>query len=174
MIHIVLYRPEIPQNTGNIMRTCVAAGAHLHIIGPLPFDLSERSLKRAGMDYIDDLKFDYYASIEEFLQKNISADIYYVTRYADKPYTENDFSSPVHEFYMMFGRESTGIPHDILRANRSHCLRLPMVASARSLNLSNCVAIVLYEMLRQQKFRGLSTAEALKGADFLDRELNHK
>lgn len=170
MVNVVLFHPEIPQNTGNIMRTCVAANAHLHIIGPIPFDLSEKALKRAGMDYIEDLKFTYYDFLEEFETKNPKAEIYYVTRYGNKLYSSFDFSSPTGDYYFMFGRESTGIPHSILKDHFDHCLRLPMVASARSLNLSNCVAIVVYEVARQQKFRGLATQEMIKGEDYLEKE----
>ena len=170
MLHVVLYRPEIPQNTGNIMRTCVATGTYLHLIGPLPFDLNEKSLKRAGMDYIADLKYTYYGSYEEFVAKNLNANLYYVTRYGDKPYSSFDLSDTVHDIYVMFGRESTGIPHDILRSNLPRCMRLPMIPMARSLNLSNCVAIVVYEVLRQQNFPALSTSEVLKGPDFLEKE----
>lgn len=171
MIHIVLYRPEKPQNTGNIMRTCVAIHAHLHIIGPLTFSIDSKDLKRVGMDYIDDLKMDYYDSYEAFDKKHHNDDIYYVTRYADKVYSTHNFKDQTKEIYLMFGRESTGIPHDILREHLDKLARLPMVPEARSLNLSNCVAIVAYEVLRQQGFPNLSTSEAIKGEDFL---LNEK
>lgn len=170
MINVVLYHPEIPQNTGNIMRTCVAIGAHLHIIGPVPFDLSDKALKRAGMDYIIDLNMSYYDSLSEFTKKNPDADIYYVTRYGERPYSSFDFTNPSGDYFVMFGRESTGIPHSLLRQHLDRCLRIPMVASARSLNLSNSVAIVVYEIARQQQFRGLSTKEMLKGEDFLAKE----
>lgn len=171
MIHIVLYRPEKPQNTGNIMRTCVAIHAHLHIIGPLTFSIDSKDLKRVGMDYIDDLKMDYYDSYEAFDKKHHNDDIYYVTRYADKVYSTHNFKDQTKDIYLMFGRESTGIPHDILREHLDKLARLPMVPEARSLNLSNCVAIVAYEVLRQQGFPNLSTSEAIKGEDFL---LNEK
>ncbi len=170
MINIVLYRPEKPQNTGNIMRTCVAIHAALHIIGPLTFSIDSKDLKRVGMDYIDDLKMFYYENYDEFLQKNRNADLYYVTRYSNRVYSSFDFSDPVKDIYVMFGRESTGIPHDILRNNPERLLRLPMVPEARSLNLSNCVAIISYEILRQQNFLNLSTSEAIKGEDFLEKE----
>lgn len=170
MIHIILYRPEIPQNTGNIMRTCVATGSILHIIGPLPFDLSEKALKRAGLDYIDDLKLHYYATLEDFYHENPLANPYYITRYADKAYSGFDLSDAVHDVYFMFGRESTGIPKDILRQHRERCMRLPMAPMARSLNLSNCVAIITYEALRQQNFPNLATSEILKGDDFLEKD----
>lgn len=170
MINIVLYRPEKPQNTGNIMRTCVAIHAALHIIGPLTFSIDSKDLKRVGMDYIDDLKMFYYENYDEFLQKNRNADLYYVTRYSNRVYSSFDFSDPVKDIYVMFGRESTGIPHEILRDNPERLLRIPMVPEARSLNLSNCVAIISYEILRQQNFLNLSTSEAIKGEDFLEKE----
>ena len=150
MINIVLYRPEKPQNTGNIMRTCVAIHATLHIIGPLSFSIDSKDLKRVGMDYIDDLKMYFYENYEEFAKKHPNEDVYYITRYSNKVYSTFDFSDPIKDIYVMFGRESTGIPHDILREHPDRLLRLPMVPEARSLNLSNCVAIVAYEILRQQ------------------------
>lgn len=172
MINVVLYRPEKPQNTGNIMRTCVAIHAHLHIIGPLSFSIDSKDLKRVGMDYIDDLKMTYYPTYEDFLSSHKNEEIYYVTRYASTVYSSFDLSNPIKDVYVMFGRESTGIPHDILREHDDHLMRLPMVPEARSLNLSNCVAIVVYEILRQQKFPNLATSEAIKGEDFLEKELN--
>ena len=170
MIHIILFRPEKPMNTGNIMRTCVATNAKLHIIGPITFSVSDKDLKRVGMDYISSLKMEYYETYEDFLKKHKNKNIYYVTRYASKVYSKADFSDPVKDIYVMFGRESTGIPHDILRANEDKLLRIPMVADARSLNLSNCVAIITYEILRQQSYRELATQEMIKGIDFLAKE----
>ncbi len=170
MINIVLYRPEKPQNTGNIMRTCVAIHATLHIIGPLTFSIDSKDLKRVGMDYIGDLKMIYYPTYEGFLSKHHKDKIYYVSRYADKVYSSFDFSNQIEDIYLMFGRESTGIPHDILKEHQDSLLRIPMVPEARSLNLSNCVAIVAYEVLRQQYFPSLATSEAIKGEDFLLKE----
>ena len=167
MLHIVLYRPEKPQNTGNIMRTCVAIHATLHIIGPITFSIDSKDLKRVGMDYIDDLKMHYYPDYESFVKENPNADTYYVTRYARTVYSTYDLSNPSRNIYLMFGRESTGIPHDILKAHEDRLMRIPMVPEARSLNLSNCVALVAYEVLRQQKFPDLATEEAIKGPDFL-------
>lgn len=172
MIHVVLYQPEKPQNTGNIMRTCVAVHATLHIIGPLSFSLTNKDLLRAGLDYIDDLKWIYYSSYEEFVNKYPHQEIYYVTRYANQVYSSFDFTDSKQEIFLMFGRESTGIPHDILRAHPHHLLRLPMVPEARSLNLSNCVAIMVYEVLRQQGYLNLATSEAIKGENFLQKEGN--
>ena len=171
MINIVLYRPEKPQNTGNIMRTCVAIHAVLHIIGPLTFSIDSKDLKRVGMDYIDDLKMFYYPTYEDFLKKHKDEEVYYVTRYSKDVYSTFDFHNAIKDIYVMFGRESTGIPHDILREHSDRLLRIPMVPEARSLNLSNCVAIVAYEILRQQGFEGLSTSEAIKGEDFLENEV---
>lgn len=170
MIHIVLYRPEKPQNTGNIMRTCVAIHATLHIIGPITFSIESKDLQRVGMDYIDDLKMHFYPTYDDFVKENPTADVYYVTRYAKTVYSTYDFSKKIGGVYLMFGRESTGIPHEILKEHQDKLMRIPMVPEARSLNLSNCVALVAYEVLRQQKFPGLATEEAIKGPDFLFKE----
>lgn len=170
MIHIVLYRPEKPQNTGNIMRTCVAINATLDIIGPISFSLNEKDLLRAGMDYIESLKWNFYPTYDDYLKAYPNADTYYVTRYSNKVYSTFDFSNNIKDIFLMFGRESTGIPHDILRSHPDRLLRIPMVPEARSLNLSNSVAIVVYEVLRQQGFNNLSTAEAIKGENFLINE----
>ena len=171
MIHIVLYRPEKPQNTGNIMRTCVAVHATLHIIGPITFSVDNKDLHRVGMDYIDDLKMEFYPAYEDFIKAYPEADIYYVTRYARTVYSSYDFSKKqVQDIFLMFGRESTGIPHDILKKHQDKLMRIPMVPEARSLNLSNCVALVTYEVLRQQNFPNLATEEAIKGPDFLFKE----
>ena len=167
MIHIVLYRPEKPQNTGNIMRTCVAIGATLDIIGPLSFSLDSKDLKRAGLDYIDSLKYNFFPTYEDYLKEYPNADTYYVTRYSNKVYSSFNFENITHEIFLMFGRESTGIPHEILKEHQDRLLRILMVTEARSLNLSNSVAIVVYEVLRQLKFPNLSTHESIKGEDFL-------
>lgn len=171
MIHIVLFQPEKPMNTGNIMRTCVAINAHLHIIGPLTFSIDSKDLKRVGMDYIDDLKLTYYNNYDEFESTHKNSLIIYISRYGDQVYSNYDYSNSNKDYYLMFGRESTGIPHDILRLHKENVFRIPMVPGARSLNLSNCVALVAYEVLRQQKFVDLATTECIKGADFLDKEL---
>ncbi|HMM00763.1 MAG TPA: tRNA (cytidine(34)-2'-O)-methyltransferase [Bacilli bacterium] len=170
MLNIVLYHPEIPANTGNIMRTCQATRSRLHIIGPLPFSLDEKSLRRAGMDYIKESDYHYYSSYGEFQSENDQVEIYYITRYSNQVYTRVDFSHGEKDYWIMFGRESTGIDHDILRHHLDHTLRIPMVPDARSLNLSNCVALITYEVLRQQNFLDLATSECLKGEDFLIKE----
>lgn len=149
MLNIVLYEPEIPANTGNIGRTCVATGTRLHLIEPLGFKLNEKSLKRAGMDYWKDLDVTTYIDYQDFLEKNPGAKIYMATTKAHKVYTEVDYES---DCYIMFGKESAGIPEEILKANPDTCVRIPMIGETRSLNLSNSVAIVLYEALRQNQF----------------------
>ncbi len=169
MINVVLYEPEIPANTGNIMRTCTAFGCSLHLIEPLGFYLDETHLKRAGMDYIDDLDYHVYHDWDAFLSLNRGW-FAYVTRYGYKTPSEFDFSVHQNEdIYLVFGKESTGIPKEILRNNLDQCMRIPMRESARSLNLSNCVALVVYEALDQLGFPGLSRTESLKGNNFLIR-----
>ena len=148
-LNIVLHEPEIPANTGNIGRTCVATGTRLHLIEPLGFSLSEKAIKRAGMDYWKDLDVTTYLDYEEFLQKNPGAKIYYATTKGLQTYTDVKFED---DCYIMFGKESAGIPEEILKANPDTCVRIPMIGETRSLNLSNSVAIVLYEALRQNHF----------------------
>ena len=151
-MNIILHQPEIPQNTGNIGRTCVATGTSLHLIEPLGFRLDEKSLQRAGMDYWQHLDVHRYVNFEEFLQKNPGAKIWMATTkakhtYSDVEFGENDF--------IMFGKESAGIPEEILVDYEDTCIRIPMLPEIRSLNLSNSVAIVLYEALRQQGFSSM-------------------
>ena len=158
MLNIVLHEPEIPANTGNIGRTCVAAGARLHLIGPLGFSLSEKALKRAGMDYWKDLDVTVYIDYKDFLEKNPGAKIYMATTKAEKVYTEVSYEP---DCYIMFGKESAGIPEEILVENRENCVRIPMMEKIRSLNLGNSAAIVLYEALRQNGFAGMEKEGAL-------------
>ena len=153
MLNIVLHEPEIPANTGNIGRTCVAAGARLHLIEPLGFRLDEKSLKRAGMDYWKDLDVTTYIDYEDFLEKNPGAKIYMATTKARKVYTEVAYEP---DCYIMFGKESAGIPEEILVENQENCVRIPMMGDIRSLNLGNSVAVVLYEALRQNGFPGMN------------------
>lgn len=152
MLNIVLLEPEIPANTGNIGRTCVAAGARLHLIEPLGFSLSEKALKRAGMDYWKDLDVTTYIDYSDFLDKNPGAKIYMATTKARKVYTEVSYEP---DSYIMFGKESAGIPEEILVENKENCVRIPMMGEIRSLNLGNSAAIVLYEALRQNGFKGM-------------------
>jgi len=153
MIHIILYEPEIAGNTGNIGRTCVATNTHLHLIEPLGFRLSEREIKRAGMDYWDELEVTRYINFDDFLEKNPNAKIYPIETRMSRRYTDVTFEE---DCYILFGKESTGIPSAILEKYQDSCIRIPMKEGARSLNLSNSVSIVLYEVLRQQEFPGLS------------------
>ncbi len=152
MLNIVLLEPEIPANTGNIGRTCVAAGVRLHLIEPLGFRLDEKSLKRAGMDYWKDLDVTTYIDYADFLEKNPGAKIYMATTKAQHVYTDVKYES---DCYIMFGKESAGIPEELLVENKENCIRIPMGGGIRSLNLGNSVAIVLYEALRQNAFAGL-------------------
>lgn len=152
MLNIVLLEPEIPANTGNIGRTCAAAGARLHLIEPLGFSLSEKALKRAGMDYWKDLDVTTYIDYSDFLSKNPGAKIYMATTKARKIYTEVSYEP---DSYIMFGKESAGIPEEILVRNKENCVRIPMMGDIRSLNLGNSAAIVLYEALRQNGFKGM-------------------
>ena len=156
--NIVLFEPEIPQNTGNIGRTCVATDTRLHLIEPLGFRLDEKSLKRAGMDYWKDLDVTTYVNFQDFLDRNPGVRIYMASTkalnlYSDVKYEDN--------CYIMFGKESGGIPEDILYNHREDAIRIPMNSNIRSLNLSNAVAIVLYEALRQQQFAGMQLAGQL-------------
>lgn len=148
-LNIVLYEPEIPANTGNIGRTCVATGTRLHLIEPLGFQLTEKALRRAGMDYWPQLDVTRYFNYEDFLEKNPGAKIYMATTKARKVYTEVSYEP---DCYIMFGKESAGIPEEILREHPDTSVRIPMVGETRSLNLGNSAAIVLYEALRQNGF----------------------
>ena len=167
MINIVLYEPEIPTNTGNIMRTCIACNAKLHLIEPLGFRLDEKSVKRSGVNYLDNLNYEVYDDYNDFLAKN-SGDFYYFTRYGKKPHTSFDYSDCTKNIYLIFGKESTGIPKDILKNNLDKCMRIPMSSNVRSLNLSNCVAIVFYEVLKQQNYNYFLFCEPFKGEDYLE------
>ncbi len=149
MLNIVLHEPEMPANTGNIGRTCVAAGARLHLIEPLGFKLNEKMLKRAGLDYWDKLDVTVYDDYADFQKKNPGAKIYMATTKAQKTYCDVSYED---DCYIMFGKESAGIPEEILVDNEETCIRIPMIGDIRSLNLSNSVAIVLYEALRQHNF----------------------
>ena len=148
-LNIVLYEPEIPANTGNIGRTCVATGTKLHLIEPLGFQLNEKAVKRAGMDYWKNLEASRYMDWNDFLKKNPKASIYMATTKGRKVYTEVHYEA---DCYIMFGKESAGIPEEILKEYPENCVRIPMIGETRSLNLSNSVAIVLYEALRQNQF----------------------
>ena len=169
MINIVLYEPEIPENTGNIMRTCAGTNSRLHLIEPLGFALDEKKIKRSGVNYIDKVNYQRYLDFEDFQNKN-QGEYYYFTRYGTKPYSEIDFSDSTKNIYLIFGKESTGIPKEILHNNLDRCYRIPTTDNIRALNLSNCVALVTYEALRQEGFPNLLTSDPLKGEDYLKKE----
>lgn len=154
MINVVLFEPEIPQNTGNIMRTCVATNATLHLIKPLGFSIDDKHLIRSGVNYIDKLKWYVYENYDDFLSKNKNGKFYFLTRYGHKPPNKFDFSKD-ENIYLVFGKESTGIPKSILKPHIDNCIRLPMSNNVRSLNLSNTVAIMVYEVLRAQNYQNL-------------------
>ena len=153
MLNIVLYEPEIPANTGNIGRTCAATDTRLHLIEPLGFRLDETSLKRAGMDYWEELDVTTYIDYQDFMERNPGAKIYMATTKAPKLYTQVRYEP---DCFLMFGKESGGIPEEILVKQKEECIRIPMVGDARSLNLGNSAAIVLYEALRQNGFAGMN------------------
>jgi len=153
LIHIVLLEPEIPANTGNIGRTCVAAGARLHLIGPMGFQINEKQVRRAGLDYWDKLDYSLYDSYPDFLAKNPGAKIYMATTKARQVYSDVSYED---DCYIMFGKESAGIPEELLVDHEETTVRIPMFGDIRSLNLSNSVAVVLYEALRQHGFENLS------------------
>ena len=152
--HIVLVHPAIPQNTGNIMRSCVAGKATLHLIKPLGFSLDDKYMKRSGLDYVKYLNMYVYENWEEFCAKN-PGEYYFLTRYGHKPHTSFDYSDKEENIYFIFGKESTGIPPHILKPHLDHCMRMPMTDKVRALNLSNTVAIMVYEALRQQGYPNL-------------------
>ena len=162
MINVVLFEPEIPQNTGNIMRTCVATNATLHLIKPLGFKVDDKTLKRCGVNYIDKLKWFIYENYEDFLSKNKNGKFYFLTRYGHQPPENFDFSDSSDNIYLVFGKESTGIPKNILKPHLDTCIRLPMSDNVRALNLSNTVAIMVYEVLRQQNYPNLFLDEPHK------------
>lgn len=152
LLNIVLVEPEIPQNTGNISRTCAATGTVLHLVRPFGFSLEDKYLKRAGLDYWDKLEIYCYDSFQEIKEKYSSYDFYYATTKAPKAYTDITYSE---NCFIVFGKETAGLPQELLDENKEYCIRIPMIKGIRSLNLSNSVAIILYEALRQNGFRGL-------------------
>ena len=166
MINIVLFEPEIPQNTGNIMRTCAGTNAKLHLIKPLGFKLDDKSVKRSGVNYIEHCDYKVYENIEEFFDKN-KGTYYFLTRYGTKPHTSFDYSNKDENIYLIFGKESTGIPKEILKSHLDNCMRIPINDNIRALNLSNSVAIMLFEVLRQQDYPDLLKYDNFKGKDYL-------
>ena len=158
-INIALIEPEIPQNTGNIARTCAATGASLHLVEPMGFKVDDRKLKRAGLDYWHQLDITYYSCLEEFLENTKDEQLYFFTTKAKQSYTDVVYPERV---FLVFGKETAGLPEDLLYANPDRCVRLPMRENLRSLNLSNTAAVAVYEALRQRDFAGLQTEGQLR------------
>lgn len=168
MLNIVLVEPEIPQNTGNIARTCAATGARLHIVKPMGFTIDDKKLKRAGLDYWHLLGVVYYDSLDNFMEKNKDGRFWYATTKAPHVYSEVEYNDGD---YILFGKETKGLPEDFLHENPQRCVRIPMISEARSLNLSNSVAIVAYEALRQLDFPGLKGTGQLTQFEWEDSQL---
>ena len=154
-LNIVLIEPEIPQNTGNIARTCAATGARLHLVGPMGFHITDKQVKRAGLDYWDKLDITYYDSTAEFFEKNSGGTFYYFTTKAEQAHSDVVYPD---NCYLVFGKETKGLPEELLKKNREYCVRIPMREEARSLNLSNSAAVIAYEALRQNDFDDLKEA----------------
>ena len=169
MNHIVLFEPEIPQNTGNIMRTAIATGAILHMIRPFGFALDDKEIKRSSVNYTHNFEFYIYDSFKEFMEKNKDGEYFFLTRYGLKTHSDFDYSDPNKNYYFILGKESTGIPLDILKEHLDTCIRVPMMESVRALNVSNTCAIIIYEALRQQGYPKLSIyePESLKGKNHI-------
>ncbi len=166
MINVVLYNPDIPQNTGNIIRTCAGTNAILHLIKPLGFSLDKKDVRRSAVNHLDDIEMNVYEDWNDFLSKN-EGTFYFITRYGKKPHTTFDYSNTNENIYFIFGSESKGLPKEIMRKHLDNCLRIPMSDKIRSLNLSNCVTMVVYEALRQQDYYGLFFEEQFKSVDFI-------
>jgi tRNA (cytidine/uridine-2'-O-)-methyltransferase len=154
-LHVVLYQPLIPANTGNIARTCAGTDTELHLIRPLGFSTDDKMLKRAGLDYWEHVKIHYYDSLEDFYGQNQDGEFFYVTKFGKKAHSDFDYSVNEKDYFFIFGRETTGLPKEVIDENIERCLRLPMNENIRSLNLSNTAAILIYEALRQQDYRDL-------------------
>ncbi|MDQ0154689.1 tRNA (uridine(34)/cytosine(34)/5-carboxymethylaminomethyluridine(34)-2'-O)-methyltransferase TrmL [Robertmurraya andreesenii] len=153
-IHVVLYQPDIPANTGNIALTCAATDTALHLIRPLGFSTDEEMLKRAGIDFWDSVNITYYDSLDEFFAKN-EGEFFFIETFGEKTHSAYDFSDVAKDYYFMFGKETTGLPMDLLEKHKDHFLKIPMNEHVRSLNLSNTAAILVYEALRQQRYPNL-------------------
>ena len=155
-LHVVLYQPEIPANTGNIARTCAATDTTLHLIRPLGFSTDDKMLKRAGLDYWEFVNVVYHDSLEELFEAYENGKFFFFTKFGQKPHTSFDYSNTEEDFFFVFGRETSGLPKELIENNMDRCLRLPMTEHVRSLNLSNTAAILVYEALRQQNYRDLT------------------
>ncbi|PKR78224.1 tRNA (uridine(34)/cytosine(34)/5-carboxymethylaminomethyluridine(34)-2'-O)-methyltransferase TrmL [Halalkalibacillus sediminis] len=155
-LHMVLYQPEIPANTGNIARTALATDTTLHLIRPLGFSTEDKMLRRAGLDYWHDVNIQYYDSLEEMYERYPEGMFYYIENYGTKYYTDYDYSDKDQDIFFVFGRETDGIPEELITGREDQCLRVHMTGKVRSLNLANTAAIVIYEALRQQRFPNLN------------------
>jgi len=158
-IHVVLYQPEIPANTGNIARTCAATDTSLHLIRPLGFSTDDKMLKRAGLDYWQHVDIHYHDSLDDFFGKYPQGKFYYIETFGQKAHSDFDYTNLEDDIFFVFGRETTGLPKDLILANLDNCLRIPMNNNVRSLNLSNTAAILIYEALRQQNYNDLLQAD---------------
>jgi tRNA (cytidine/uridine-2'-O-)-methyltransferase len=154
-INVVLYQPQIPSNTGNIARTCAGTDTNLHLIRPLGFSTDDKMLKRAGLDYWQYVNIVYYDSLDDFYEKNAGGEFFYITKFGQKPFSSFDYSNASKDYYFIFGRETTGLPKEVIEKNTEVSLRIPMNENIRSLNLSNTAAILIYEALRQQNYAHL-------------------
>ncbi|QTD42869.1 tRNA (uridine(34)/cytosine(34)/5-carboxymethylaminomethyluridine(34)-2'-O)-methyltransferase TrmL [Sporosarcina sp. Te-1] len=155
-IHVALFEPLIPANTGNIARTCAGTGAKLHLIKPLGFSTDDKMLKRAGLDYWDHVDITYHEGIHEFFAAYPEGEFYFITKFGQQTYSDFDFTDSSKDIFFVFGKETTGLPDEIIEQHMEHCLRIPMNGNIRSLNLSNTAAILIYEALRQQSFLDLT------------------
>jgi tRNA (cytidine/uridine-2'-O-)-methyltransferase len=155
-INVVLYQPQIPSNTGNIARTCAGTDTNLHLIRPLGFSTDDKMLKRAGLDYWQYVNIVYYDSLDDFFEKNAGGEFFYITKFGQKAFSSFDYSNASKDYYFIFGRETTGLPKDVIENNKEVSLRIPMNENIRSLNLSNTAAILIYEALRQQNYAHLT------------------
>ena len=169
MLNVVLFEPEIPQNTGNIMRTCAGTNTKLHLIKPLGFSLDEKNIKRCGVNYIDHCDYTVYENFDDFVS-NFPGEYYFLTRYGTKTHTSFDYTNKSKPIYLIFGKESTGIPKEILKDHLDSCMRIPINENIRALNLSNCVAVMIFEVLRQLNYPNLLFSDPFKGADYLTRQ----
>ncbi|MBG9768416.1 tRNA methyltransferase [Bacillus vallismortis] len=154
-LHVVLYQPEIPANTGNIARTCAATNTTLHLIRPLGFSTDDKMLKRAGLDYWEFVNVVYHDSLEELFEAYQKGQFFFITKFGEQPHTSFDYTDLDEDYFFVFGRETSGLPKELIQNNMDRCLRLPMTEHVRSLNLSNTAAILVYEALRQQNYRDL-------------------
>lgn len=155
-LHVVLYQPEIPANTGNIARTCAATNTTLHLIRPLGFSTDDKMLKRAGLDYWKFVNIVYHDSLDELFEANEHGQFFFITKFGKKPHTSFSYEDASNDYFFVFGRETNGLPKEIIENNMERCLRLPMTGHVRSLNLSNTAAILIYEALRQQNYNDLT------------------